>query len=365
VNDIMATTCQKCDAPLADRQPDEFFVPLPPEGTLLNAAAPTSAPPLADRQTDEFFLPLPPEVPVHPRSAHMGGEALQDGAPTTSAPCALCGEVNDATATTCQKCDAPLAHAQPADLLLPLVPEVPATATSTLPSAETTTDADSARPTTSEEDRVPPTPPAESAASVTFREPVASTPRRRFVTPVSAVVIAGLAIAGYFAYHHFQRFQPSDVVPRSASTGEVKDRAVPVAPSKPIAAPVATPATTAAVPTTDRGDSPVSQTKGAGGDQSGTKGEQKADLFSVGSARPQAPTDTATRPSPNERPAPPQAQMQEAPKAAAARAEGDGRRPSTNVGAGVAGRPPGSGACTDALAALGLCTQENAQGRKP
>jgi hypothetical protein len=331
VNDIMATICQKCDAPLADRQPDEFFLPLPPDGTPLNGVAPTSEPPLADRQPDEFFLPLPPEVPANAGSAQQFTE-------TTDADPAR----------------RPITHDD----------GLSATATSALPSTKTTTDPDSAGPATPDEDGVPPPAPAESAEPVTFREPVASTPRRRVVTPVSALVIAGLAVAGYFAYHHFQRFQPSDAVPRSASTGEVRDRAVPVAPGKPIVAPAATPSTTAAVPTTDRGDSAVSQTKGAGGDQSAATGEQKTDLFSAGPARPQAPIDT-TRPSPDQRPALPQAQVQQAPKAAAARAEGEGRRTTTNVGAGVTRRPPGSGPCTDALAALGLCTPENTQGRKP
>ena len=367
VNDVMANTCQKCEAPLADSQPDDFFLPLPPAAP----AGPRSPIQLIERATqpDPARRDTPNDdwLPRTAPSAIAGSDA--------AAPCPHCGALNDDGATTCQKCEAPLADSPPTEFFLPLPPAAPATAESPLPATESVAEPDSDRRDTPVDDGLPPTAPSASAGSGASQESVASSPRRASSSPTAALVIAVLAVSAYFAYRHFQQFQPRDAAPRPVSTGEAKDGNIAAAPSKPITAPAAaTPTTTSAkpdvgadlppaVPATDRGASAASQAKATGGDDAGAKGDQIKDLFGVGPARPQAPTDTAMKPNPEQPPGP--GQIQEAPKASAAGTDRDVRRPSSKVGGGAVQRPASQGPCTDALAALGLCTQENTQGRKP
>jgi hypothetical protein len=149
-----------------------------------------------------------------------------------------------------------------------------------------------------------------NAAPGTFDNGVATGPRRGVSKAGAALVVVALAVSVYFAYDYFQHFQPSDVV-RPASTGEAKDSTSPPASGKLKTAPAA--ATPIMAP------DPV-----------------------VGASSPPAAPAT-------ERAAPAASQAKAA----------------TGTATGVAQRPPDSGPCTDALAALGLCTQKNSQGRKP
>ena len=337
------------------------------------------------------------------------------GAPFSVQPCPRCGTTNDATATTCQECDAPLADSEPHDFFLPLPPEAPAPFRSTPGAAEETADAAFPRQTAAAagsmmiDDRAPssaelvsegaalgtasvaasrlrevavPLPPAEAAAPTSPRQPTAATtaaapdtvpipgdqgpphteasassesvlfhaapegsPRGR--TLGWAAMLTALGVAVYFAYGYFQRFQPSDVARRPVATDKPAAGSTAVTPTdtgKPAVAGASLPAVPA-------------------GDSAGGKGGHGIDPAGS-SARPQPPTDIfITKPEPDQRRAPPQAQ--EAAKAAAAGTQGEIRRPATGDRAGVAQRPPASGTCTDALAALGLCTQENTQRRKP
>jgi hypothetical protein len=174
-----------------------------------------------------------------------------------------------------------------------------------------------------------------------------------------------LAVGVFYAYRYFQHFQPSDAAPRSAASPEAKDRTMPPTSGKvKAAAEAGTPATAVspppAAPPPDRGLAATSEAKGGGGAPG--KGSQISEPASVG-PRPQSPDDIFVKSDSDPRRAPPQAQ--ETTKAAAAGTDSAPRGQSTNAGAASAQRPPGSGACTDAVAALGLCTQKNTQGRKP
>ena len=358
VNDVMAATCQQCDAPLGDSLPNEFFLPLPPEvpanprAALASTEITTDTEPARRHTSDEDGLPgIAPSA--------------NGGSGPTAEPCAHCGAVNDTMAATCQKCGAPSGDSLPNEFFLPLPPEVPENSRSALSSTETTVDPDPARPHTPSDGGLPATAPSADEGSGAFHHGVASNPRQRALK--SYAMLLALAVAVYFAYRHFR---PGDAMPRPASTGETKDIAIPAAPSKPIAAPAAADPTVAAnpvvgadapaaVPAPDRGASAVSQAKAPGGDDAGGKGGQSKDLFSGDPARLQAPKDTARGPDPDQRP------LQERPKTSAAGTDGDARRQSANAGAGTAQRPPGLGPCTDALAALGLCTNENTQRREP
>ena len=350
VNDVMATTCQQCGASLGDGLENEFFLPLPPEGpaNLRSALQPAETP------TDT--------APAPHTAAATGSGRLDNGAHLIAESSPQSGAVRDES----------LADSPPNEFFLPLPPEAPANPNSPLQPPERMTEADSDGRDTPNDDGLPATAPSASVGSGTFQEGVASRPRWRVSKPAAALVIVVLAVSVYFAYRHFQ---PHDAAPRPASTGEAKSvRVIPAASEKTNAAPAAAAPTVTAKPgvggdsppvlfAPDRGASAETQAKATGGDDARAKGGQIGDPASVGRARPEVPTDTATMPNQEERQAPREAQ--EAPKASAAGTGEDVRRPSTNVGAGIAQRPPGSGPCTDALAALGLCTQENNQRREP
>jgi hypothetical protein len=185
--------------------------------------------------------------------------------------------------------------------------------------------------------------------------------------------VAGLAVALYFAYRNFQHFQPSDVAPHQAAAGDAQSRGMAATPGKPIAAPAAaTPGAApdsvvkadaaSAVPKSDQGAAGVSQPKAAGAAEPRARSEQVNDLFGIPPARVPPPTDVATRPGPDQQRA---ARPVQAMPGASAAGSGVGAAPdqSSKAGAGSVQRP--NTPCSDALAALGLCTRDSNQGRKP
>jgi hypothetical protein len=196
-----------------------------------------------------------------------------------------------------------------------------------------------------------------AAAPVLFRDSSASRSRGR---PLAwAAVLGALGIAVYFAYGYFQRIQPRDVAPRPAATRDAKDRApsdkgtaTQSATSMEAAKPgVAGDAPTAAS-AVDRGAAAAGPVSVTAGEAAGGKGSRGTDPAEAGAAKPPPPLDIFIAKPELER----RAQAQEAAKTAAAGTQGGSSRPASKDGAAT---------CTDALAALGLCTQENTQGRKP
>ncbi len=343
VNDVMATLCQKCGASLADGQ------------------------------SNEFFLPLPPAAPVHPRSVLKPVESLtepdaarRDTATVVGLPrAAPAADAGSATVSEAAPLDAPPPDRPPDQAFAPLPPTASVTPDSAAEASETTADRDAAQLDAASVAGPPPAAPAANAGAGLFQEGGAGGRRRRVPRSVAALVIMLLAVGVFYAYRYFQHFQPSDAAPRSAATPEATDRTIPPvsgkvkAPSEP-----GTPATAVnpppAAPAPDRGLAATSEAKGGGGAPG--KGSQISEPAS-GGPRPQSPGDIFVKSEPDPRRAPPQAQ--ETTKAAAAGTDSAPRGQSTNAGAASAQRPPGSGACTDAVAALGLCTQKNTQGRKP
>jgi hypothetical protein len=104
----------------------------------------------------------------------------------------------------------------------------------------------------------------------------------------------------------------------------------------------------------DRGAAAAGPVSVTAGEAAGGKGSRGTDPAEAGAAKPPPPTDIfIAKPEPEPRRAP---QAQEAAKTAAAGTQGEVRRPAGSNGAG---------GCTEGIAALGLCKQENTQGRKP
>ena len=304
--------CNACGAPLA-------VAPCPQCGAVNDGTATTCQKcdaPIAESPPDDFFLPLPPEAPTSPRSALQATETTTEPAPARrdtregEEPPAV--PAANATPGTFHDVAPPLADNPSTESFVPSAPAAPASPSSSLLPTDTVAEPEPARRDTPDVEAPPPTAPAVNAASGTFDNGVATGPRRGVSKARAALVVVALAVSVYFAYGYFQHFQPSDVV-RPASTGEAKDSTSPPASGKLKSAPAA--ATPIMAP------DPV-----------------------VGASSPPAAPAT-------ERAAPAASQA----KAATA----------TSTATGVAQRPPGSGPCTDALAALGLCTQENSQGRKP
>jgi hypothetical protein len=178
-----------------------------------------------------------------------------------------------------------------------------------------------------------------------------------------------LAVTGFFAYRHFQRFQPSDAAPRSAPTSEAKDSTIPPVSGKLKVAPTA-PATVVgaspppAAPAPDRGVPAASQEKPKTVDEARTKGAQTGDRPGASPALPQAPAGVAAKPDADHA-QPPRPEQKEPPKVSAVGTNGDVRQQPASVGADAPPRPQAPGKCTEAVAALGLCAQENTKGRKP
>lgn len=332
-NDAMATTCQECDAPLADHGPNEFF------------------------------LPLPPEVPAPARAApHLADVAANTAAARPTA----------ATVESAAPNEVPAAGHRPSRVATP-PPREAAAATSVPHPSESATAAGSDQVPTSA-DEVPPAPTAPAVvAAVPVHDGAAGTPRGRGLAWAAVLVAVGIAV--YFAYGYFQRFQPSDAAPRPGASGVATDRMPPalaekstaaptaVAPSdpaKPVAGGAAPPATGAP----EHGTAAVGQTKVTAGDGTGGKGGHGTAPAGAGSAQPQPPTDIfVVKPDSDPRRTAPQ--VQETTKAAAAGTQGEVKRAASGGDRGAVPRAPAAGACTEAIAALGLCTPENTQGRKP
>lgn len=332
VNNVMATTCQECGASLEDSLGNELFLPLPPEAP---------AGPRAISQQAETPMESPPPRQTAAAIASVTGD---DGVPPKPQPVAQSVAVRDM----------PLAESQSDEAHPPAA----------IQAAETTTEKaavialDSARPSTADEPEPQGAPPFVSAAPVPSDEGAARGPSKRTLWSIAIVVALGITV--YFAYRHLHRWQPDDA-PRAAATRDAKERTMPAVPDKPpaAAAPPAPGATAKpivrgepapAIFAPDRETAAASQGSAAGG--TGARGGQSTDSSGAAASKPQPPTDIfLTKP-------------QETPKATAAGAQKDGDRPSAGVGAGIAQRAPGGGPCTDALAALGLCKQENNQRRE-
>ena len=202
---VTATTCQACGALRENSEPDDFF------------------------------LPLPPDVPGGPRAVVQ---------PTVAAE--------------------PLGHGAPqADELVTAAGPASAQATPRLLSAESAPEFHS----TPSNSGAPADAPAAHTDSGALSPGATSSSRPRAF--MSTIVVVALGTAVYFAYHYFQRFQPRDAIPHSTTTSEARDRHAPAAPTKPITAPAtATPSAErdnpfradgapAAVPSRDRGTAAI------------------------------------------------------------------------------------------------------------
>lgn len=300
VNDSTAAICQECEAPLADGGPNEFFLPLPPDGSARGEAArvpaTAGAVPHAAAPVDDFVLLAEPgEIPAEPRRRDET---------EVRAPAAIAS--SEAVAT--------LLHTEAASPDPEPTPQ-PAAAPVEVAPAVSVQDAP---------DPQPAAPIADTASG---------TPERGGRGLKTVIALIALGIAVYFGYRHFQRFDPSDAASRPATTSVGKDLLAPAPTEKA----VATPAPTAA---------PGAASKAAAADGAGGKGGHGVEPARAAPAQP-APTDIfITKPESSPAPAPETRQ--------AASTQGAVRRPATP-----------SAACTDAVAALGLCKPENTQGRKP
>jgi hypothetical protein len=305
VNDANAATCQECDAALADSGPNEFFLPLPPEAPAdapltPRTAATTFAPgPAAADATAALMLEERP--PVAERPGH--GEAAASGPqPARAAAAALSPDRQETSPVSS-----------------PLPPDRDAGATSDVTGSA-------------------PEPAATAAVAVSVSgahtDGGGSGSGWRGIK--SLVVLTAIGVGVFFAYRHFQRFQPSDAAPRPAASSENR---APVQPE--------TTAPTATTAATGEATKPPIAADGAG-----SKGSRGAEPARAAPAQP--PTDIfIVKPEPDKtRPQPP---AQEAQKAAAASSQGDVKRPANGDRAGTAQRASGSAACPDGMAALGLC----------
>lgn len=318
------------------------------------------------------------------------------GAPLRVQPCPQCGSVNDATAATCQECGAALTDSGPNEFFLPLPPEAPADAPPSSRAGVAKTVARSpglasvsmsvlleeraavaerhehghARASAAATARATEAPPVSgddpkttAAASLTADadadsrssiagstpEPVAaaaavsefgahsdqSSGGSGWRTVKSLVVLTVIGVGVFFAYRHFQRFQPSDAAPRPTASSENR---VPVQPE--------TTAPTATTAATGKATPPVAA------DGAGSKGSRSTEPARAAPAQP--PADIfIVKPEPEKaRPQPP---AQEAQKAAAAPPQGDVKRSANSDRAATA--PPASSpaGCPAGMAALGLC----------
>jgi hypothetical protein len=372
-NDATATTCQHCGASLPDSLPNDLFLPLPSEEALAHSR-PVLQTAEAMTQSGYDWNETPDlGLPLTARSASTRSGTLHDVTALAAGPSQQADVADDFfVAVTDPEVAAPPAQSRQEDFLVPFQPEPPETPAATTQPPETRSDPDpvsSGAPASA--DDVQPT--AAVLANTGSEKSHGGSSRgsgRRILT--SALIVAVLAAAVIFAYRHFQRFQPSDAVPPNASTGEPIDRGIQVTPKKPVAATGAASATVAvppavgppaSAPASDRAAAAIGQTKATGGERADAKGSKSSDGPAASAARPQSPADIFIRPEPDPRSAPP---VQEGPRASTAGTGGDTSRPSTSkAGAGVGQRPAGAAPCTDAQAALGLCSQENTKGRKP
>lgn len=189
--------------------------------------------------------------------------------------------------------------------------------------------------------------PALAVASPTVRVSLRSVPRRRLAAIFGAVALAVLAVGGYYAY----REHPVPDVP--AASGAVKGGGSPIATGAPVDPPASADATAPAASTPALAVTP----RAAGNDKrvairpgTGVSGDATAPLARSGATEtsPRRPGAEAKAPSEPAAPVP----------AAVARPRSAGASP------GIIERPPRVGPCTDAVAALGLCTSEAIQRRE-
>lgn len=319
-NEATALICQECGAPLADGGPSDFFLPLPSEAAVLA------------RSTHHVAEVTADAVPPGRTSTATESEMFDYRGPSIVAPPPESAVLGTAS----------VAASRLRDVAVPLPPAEPvAPASPPQPTAVTPVSAPDPAPLPGDEEAAQAAPPASSESALFQATPKSSSQGRAFGW---VAVLAAAGVAVYFAYGYFQRFQAGDTAPRPAAT------------DKPTAG--STGATTADTgKPAAAGASPPAVPAGAGGN-----GGRGVDPSGAGSARPQAPTDIfVAKPEPDPRRAAPQ--PQEAAKAAAAGTQGEIRRPAGGSAVGAA--PPSPGACSDAVAALGLCTQENTKGRKP
>jgi hypothetical protein len=331
---------------------------------------------------------------VNPRDSKFCNEC---GAPLHLLPCPHCGAVNDATATVCHQCDTPLPEGRTSGLTPspsgaeasgPAGSAGPTAAGRGVPEPQHAAGADAfdrdARVSAAREELRQLLAQLESAAAAGARDggnagspgpgagtrmavapraeglapypapAVGGTPARRIARRVapqrSSTIVLGTALiaavvgAGYYAYH--QR-QAVDIRQSPVATGEVKDRSDPAEAGAPVSPGASTPAPeparsapTAAVPPAVAAD-PKSTRPAADGSISST--QQGSTSQTAGNQQRAAPP-TGDRP-------------------AASAAVPSVRPRAPDTGAGVV-QPPRVGPCTDAVAALGLCTPEPIQRRE-
>jgi ribosomal protein L40E len=371
VNDVTASTCQKCEAPLPDSLRNELFLPFPPDvgGRGVSDLDSDPEPPYAERARGPN--PIDDGGPGAVLAPAAGSGALRDETPLSVEPRPRTGSLNEIVAANGQKGEVALADSSPDELFLPLPPPSPANPRFDDQPTVEPPGLHPARARASNDDGAPSIAPSEDGGSETFQELAASRPRRRSLIP--AAVVLALVVTSFFAYRHFHGFQPGDVASPPASGSGANVGSVPVDPAKPIAAPAASAPGIAvttvvgadsqpAVVAPDRGAAPVNQAKASGAAAAGTKGGPGTDLFGGDPGRPQGPTESAKSPDPGQRSA--ARQVQEAPKPSAAGTAAEVRREAGNAAAGIAQRPAGAQQCTDALAALGLCKNDKLERRE-
>ena len=337
------------------------------------------------------------------------------GAPVAAEPCPDCGTVNEATATACQRCGASLGGGAENDFFLPLPPEATSASqpeeahTEAVPAARAAAAVEFESPDDNASlipkpalgsgsmgnaamdkelsSRISPAPTSPVAIPLSTGSATSAAVERiparsaaSEAVPMASAAVAGvpyglersgssgrtltwgfvlvaMAVAAYFAYQHFHRWQPGDAGSQPTSAREATGRAIPAVPDKSGSEPaVAAKPAAPSMFAPDREPQAVSQMKATGGGGADTRGSHGGDHAVAGSTQPQPAPDQTSKADAGQRRSP--SELQEAPKTPATRADGADARLAERAGATAAQRPSDARACTDGLAALALCKPE-------